>query len=79
MHFHLPMFSSSVRIDNLSDVKSLHVTFSPGMPTISILPSQSFALYDVNVMEVLVSSDANSDDGDAAPSFNMVFGLQNGP
>ncbi len=79
MHFHLPMFSSSVYVSNLSDASSLHISFNPGMPTVVVPPSGDFAMYDVNVMEVLISSDAPGGGGDPAPAFNMVFGLQNGP
>ena len=79
MHFHLPMFSSSVYVKNLATVggANLHLSFNPGMPMIEIAPQDTLGLYDVNVMEVLVSCDA------ALPAdainFNMVFGLQNGP
>tara|TARA_X000000950_G_scaffold288778_1_gene407330 strand:- start:7283 stop:8023 length:741 start_codon:yes stop_codon:yes gene_type:complete len=79
MHFHLPMFSSSIYIDNLSNTNELHVSFSPGMPTVVVRPESTYAMYDANVMEVLVSSDADSGGGEAAPAFNMSFGLQNGP
>lgn len=77
MHFHLPMFSSSVYIKNLDTVggNNLHVSFNPGMPMIELAPQDELGLYDVNVMEVLVSSS----DGAASVPFNMVFGLQNGP
>ena len=79
MHFHLPMFSASVYISNLSEVGSLHVSFNPGMPTVVVPPGENFAMYDVNIMEVLISSDADIDAGGVAPAFNLVFGLQNGP
>ena len=79
MHFHLPMFSSSIYVSNLSDASSLHISFNPGMPTVVVPPGENFAMYDVNVMEVLISSDADAEADDPAPEFNMVFGLQNGP
>lgn len=79
MHFHLPMFSSSVYIKNLAGAggANLHVSFNPGLPMIEVSPQDTIGLYDVNVMEVLVSCDgALAAD---AVNFNMVFGLQNGP
>ena len=82
MHFHLPMFSTSYNIQNHSEDHALHVSFNPGMPTVLIPAGETFAMYDVNVMEVLVSSDADAaagPPGDAAPAFSMTFGLQNGP
>lgn len=77
MHFHLPMFSSSVYIKNIDPLggNNLHVSFNPGTPLIELAPQDEIGLYDVNVMEVLVSSS----DGAATVPFNMVFGLQNGP
>ena len=79
MHFHLPMFSSSVYVKNTATAggANLHVSFNPGMPMIEIAPQDTLGLYDVNVMEILVSCDATL--AADAINFNMVFGLQNGP
>jgi len=80
MHFHLPTFSSSIWIKNLGGAdENLHVSFHPGMPMIQLGPGEEIGLYDVNAMEVLISSNRDGAGGDSCPTFNMVFGLQNGP
>jgi len=80
MHFHLPMFSSSIWIKNLGAAgEDLHVAFHPGMPMIQLTSGEELGLYDVNAMEVLVSSNRNAGGAESVPTFNMVFGLQNGP
>ena len=75
------MFSTSYNIQNHSETHALHVSFNPGMPTVLIPAGETFAMYDVNVMEVLVSSDADAaaPAAEDAPAFSMTFGLQNGP
>lgn len=82
MHFHLPTFSSSIWIKNLAETASgedLHVAFHPGTPMVRVAPGEEIGLYDVNAMEVLVSSNRDAAGAESVPTFNMIFGLQNGP